>query len=381
MKNLLYLLLFFCPYLLFGQAEKVYSIVTKSYPVDYYATQAKLWKQKVDQSNSPEAWFNYYTAVRMENILKSERVHDLDAIIEACLKAIPNTYEAHYMYAWNKGYTPDVKAHLKKAMKINPERHEAWYHMLSFSIQDLDLEGAQRYAKKIYEQKAFSPGIVNWNYNMLMSLDKDAILLTQGDNDTYPSQILSYAEGIRTDVTVINYHMLLHYKDYRDNTFRKLGIAPLDLEEEAVARMSTSDKYRLLCRHIKKDYKNPLYISCPVSRQIQEDLSDSLYLEGLAFRYSSKPYDNIPILVDNYENRFMMDYLSVTWQPDISESVLRTMNMNYLPALMSVLRHYQENDMPAQFEKVKALSLAIGQAGGREKVVKKYIANLTQQGK
>ena len=32
--------------------------------------------------------FNYYTAVRMENLLSQAKVHDLDAIIDNCLKAI-----------------------------------------------------------------------------------------------------------------------------------------------------------------------------------------------------------------------------------------------------------------------------------------------------
>lgn len=45
-------------------------------------------------------------------------------------------------------------------------------------------------------------------YNMLMSCDSNAILITYGDNDTYPLWYLQEIEGIRTDIRIINYNLL-----------------------------------------------------------------------------------------------------------------------------------------------------------------------------
>jgi tetratricopeptide (TPR) repeat protein len=54
----------------------------------------------------------------------------------------------------------------------------------------------------------YFPEIMEINENIMASCAKDAILFTNGDNDTYPMWYLQVVENYRTDITVVNLSLL-----------------------------------------------------------------------------------------------------------------------------------------------------------------------------
>lgn len=84
-------------------------------------------------------------------------------------------------------------------------------------------------------------------YNFLNSCEKDAVLFTNGDSDTFPLWYLQYVEGYRTDISVINLS-LLNMKPYVELLTRSENSFSIDaslLSRENLNRISLKDTLRI----------------------------------------------------------------------------------------------------------------------------------------
>ncbi len=365
--------------LLFAQEpEQVYSITRLQKDYTYYSQQAHLWEKEIKTSpNDANAWFNYYTAARMNNMFagKDGARYDIETIIEDLKAKLPNTFEYHYVSFVQNHRKPEGYEHLKKAYTIDQSRYEPWDSFITKAEIEGDTKTMKTFFEKWYNHKLYSPGITSWNYNVLIGLDKDALLLTFGDNDTYPLWLLQSFKNIRTDVKVVNTSLLMH-PPYQEKVFKDLGIPTF---EETLEDVGDFQLFRnKLMEHVLKNTNRSSYIGISSPASFRKKHHDQLYPIGLAFKYSLDDFDHVAVIRKNYETLFLKDYLKTNLVNDFSQSVVDHMNKQYIPCLTVLYKHYIGSGEKTKANEVKDLLLSIGEKSDKQAEVQSFLAKFNK---
>jgi len=324
-------------------------------PFSWYKQQSAAWRSVIDkQPADARAWFNYYYANRLlqkfdqeDKRPAGEKAAAMEQLLKEMGTSIPDSYE-YNLVRWMAGGI-DMKnlPYLKKAMELGPGRTEHLDAAMNIAELQRDHKSKLSFARKKYDAKLVSPGMLHYNYNVLTGLPQNAILITAGDNDTYPAWVLQ-SLGHRTDVKVINI-FLLQSDEYRKKLFEELGVAPWEdlwKNDQAASDAALTRFRKGILRHLAANRHNhPVMLALSAGNLIEESepsVEGQLYLTGLAFQYSGQPLDNIGMLRANFEKNFVLDYLEHSFYPDVSGQMVRQMNMNYIVPMMKLYDHYRD---------------------------------------
>lgn len=210
---------------------------------------------------------------------------------------------------------------------------------------------------------------LDFGYNILVSADSGAVVITNGDNDTYPPLALQAARGVRADVRIAN-RSLLNVGRYARAMLGGAAGAPAilgDGEIAAIEKRAEEDPAgglladRILAAVAEKVRRGtcpvPVYFALTVSPDALERCGQSLELEGLLLRVLRDPAPEGKEAPQRaawrqtlrlFHDEFRMESttsLAFPWRP---ESAARRLVMNY-PTLLSEVAGAAagENDLEA----------------------------------
>ena len=309
--------------------EKVYSIVKQIKTFEWYKSAAEQWGKILEKDKkNPEAWLNYNIANRMARNMfpdkwqsaKGGYLKDLDEIVKETSENIPNTFENYYMKVTNNhSFNDQQTKDMFKAYELGPDRVELFHELICYYELQRDILNSKKFCKKWFESRDISPGILNWNYNVLASLDSNSVLITNGDNDTFPVWVLQYVQNFRKDILVLNINLIM-IERYRDKLFAEKNIK--SFEPDTSAKNGYIIMKDILKHLVKNSNGRSVYFSFTLNPIFYEDIKDKTYMTGLAFKYSEKDFDNMAYLIRNYENSWLLDYLKADFTNDLSVSVI-----------------------------------------------------------
>ena len=145
---------------------------------------------------------------------------------------------------------------LEKATKLDPSYVDPWFSLAINYMESGDMEKFEVALRHILEEGEVADEIMDYNYNVLTLLEKDAILITNGDNDTYPGWIITRILKYRPDIKIVN-RSLLNTEWY-----------PHVIKEDGIPNFITQEKLTKLRKSILdqiKEGKKEMPIAGPFS--------------------------------------------------------------------------------------------------------------------
>ena len=282
----------------FGQPQPVPKMSERPLEKASYVALAKQWREYIDRHGE--------TADALVNLGMAQRYSgEMEAAIAAGKRAVelePDDPKALNFYAIILSVSGEDTAEalklLEKCRALAPDYGDALTTLAATHLRGGGLEKASAVCKTIFERRIVSRPIQDYAYNMLIGLPEGAVLVTNGDSDTFPPLALQAGMGLRPDVVVVN-RILLNLPAYGDSLLREHpSLRPRGaLKAEASANASRSIIERWLV-----EGKAPLYFAVSVNMN-DLGLLPEMVVEGLCRRAVGKgltPEEVARLILERY---------------------------------------------------------------------------------
>jgi hypothetical protein len=188
--------------------------------------------------------------------------------------------------------------HINKAIACDSGNGNAWMFLCGEAMLRGKYDVMQRSARKLKESGFLTESILAYGHWMISTLPDSAILITNGDMDTFPLLALQTADGFRTDVTVVEKQWLglkpylIYLRDYNSVPlpFRETRIDSLYKSMEFPHNMlalADSIFTNWLLWKTSGTFSRPIAIAITVSEDFYSKVNDHLRYSGAYLLWQS----------------------------------------------------------------------------------------------
>ena len=269
-------------------------------------------------------------------------------------------------------YAESEKCMLRAARSPHPFNAHAHVSLWASYMALGRLADARQQAFELSREHYHQPPHVDLAYNLLVGLEPDAILFTNGDNDTYPPWVLQHArEPFRPDVTVANLSLLnipFVVKTMKDSLLLPVSFSDQTLQGLLPKPIEGTDSVQLVSQQVVADVianapdaGRPVYFAATVSGSMTAPYEDRLVLEGLVERVADgKPSAPIDVerIQENLTKNYRLDWPEPLppWPQNMSPltKVVAPLALSYAGLYERLAMHYSELGRDAEADAARA---------------------------
>ncbi len=188
----------------------------------------------------------------------------------------PNSFEGRMASYYAEFPAPAAWPELEAAARLQPERLELVGPLLTKALREGDRARLVPAAKDLKARGEVAPALYHIADDLLLSIDRDGVLIVAGEMDGFPVLVRQFAEGKRPDALVID-QRLLDDAAYRATAWRQAGA------NGAVPASASAFVEQLHARTSR-----PVFLSLALGRAVAAAHADKLHVTGLAMRMSAE---------------------------------------------------------------------------------------------
>ncbi len=307
-----------------ARPEPIPSTLHQSYSSNWYLDQYRNWRSFLEEEPKDEdAWIQAYKAAELSGMPEGEK-----AAIITDIAAAQNNGKAHlYCDFRQKGWSASGIQTLEKALEVSAN---AEFPVERYVLSETKGERDLRLAERLYRNGIILPSLLNYSYNVLMSVGDKGILFTESETTSIPLWLLQDVMSVRKDVLVLNMELL------QNNEYTRFAFLSNSLKWENNASLS-----ELVTMNPQKDF----YYALTIPREDLKKEQENLYVVGLTSRLSDKPFDNYNLLRKNIEENFLLDYLQVDFSGEPKNATGKNLESNYIIPFYLLHQYYEKKNM------------------------------------